>query len=381
MATDLTTDRLRALAETRTSTGKVLSVFVDLDPRHFAAPPARATEIRSLLDEAARAIRDHQALTHDERTTLERDLARVRERLRGGGDTEGAHGLAIFASERGGLFEVLKLPRPVPAKVAIADTPCIETLAQIGPGDPWWIVLVDRRRARMLAGTADGLLELWRVDHDTHAQHDQGGRSQARYRRSVDKEADDHLRAVDDELQHRLRGAPVAGLLLGGPAETTKHLEALLHADVARLVEGRLDVDVWNTSAAEVLDAARPVLDELTARRDEALLERIEQAVGTGGRAAAGLSDVLAAVHERRVDTLVVQEGLSAKGTRCPRCGRLGLSAGGQCPADRTMTEPVDNVVEMAVARTIAQDGGVRHLPVTHPGLQHRGGIAALLRF
>jgi peptide chain release factor subunit 1 len=382
MATDITTDRLRELAETRSVEGKVLSVFINLDPRHFAAPPARATEISSVLDEASRLVREHDALTHDERVALQHDIDRVAERLRNGVDTEGARGLAIFASEPAGLFEVLKLPRPVQHKVHIGDAPCVEPIAQIGAGELWWLVLVDRRHVRLLAGTVDGLVELWRQDDETPGQHDQGGWSQARYQRSIDKEAEDHLRAVDGELQRRLRGGTrIAGLLLGGPNETVSQLESMLHADVARWLKGRFDVDVWNTAADDVLEAARPVLDELTARRDDELLRRIEDGLSTGGRAAAGLRDVLLAVHERRIDTLAVQDGFAAKGTRCPQCGWLGVSAGAQCPADGTITEPVDNVVEAAVARTIAQDARVRFLPVTETRIEQRGSIAALLRF
>jgi hypothetical protein len=383
MATDITTDRLRELAGTRSAQGKVLSVFINLDPREFAAPPARATEISSVLDEAARTIRDHDALTHDERSALQRDVERVRGRLGRGTatDTEGARGLAVFASEPAGLFDVLKLPRAVPHKVAIADAPCVEPLAQIGAGELWWFLLCDRRRVRLLAGTVDGVVELWRQDDEIHGQHDQGGWSQARYARSVDKEADDHLRAVDAELQRRLRATRIAGMLLGGPHETLSHLEGMLHADVRRCVKGSFDVDVWNTSADEVLQAARPVLDELTARHDEELLARIGEGLSTGGRAAAGLTDVLRAVVERRIDTLVVQEGFAAKGTRCPQCGWLGVSAGAQCPADGTMTEPVGNVVEAAVASALGQDAHVRYLPVTDVDLEQKGSIAALLRF
>jgi len=381
MATDITTDRLRELAEARSATGKVLSVFINLDPRHFAAPPARATEISSVLDEAARSIRDHADLTHDERVALQKDVERVRERLRSGSDTEGARGLAIFASEPAGLFEVLKLPRPVEHKVAISDSPCVQPLAQIGAGELWWLLLCDRRRVRLLAGTVDGMVEVWRQDDDTKGQHEQGGWSQARYQRSVDKEAEDHLRAVDAELQRRLRGTRIAGLLLGGPKETVTQLEGMLHADVKRCLQGRFDADVWNTSADEVLQAARPVLDELTARRDHELLERVNEGLGTGGRAARGLTDVLEAVVERRVDTLIVQEGFSAKGTRCPQCGWLGVSAGAQCPADGTITEKVDDVVGAAVASAFAQDARVRYLPLDDTNLEQKGSIAALLRF
>jgi peptide chain release factor subunit 1 len=381
MATDITTHRLRELAETRSTQGKVLSVFINLDPSVFAAPPARATEISSVIDAASRAVRERDDLTHEERMGLERDIERVANRLRNGTDTEGARGLAVFASEHAGLFEILKLPRPVEHRVVVADHPCVEPLARIGTGELWWLALVDRRRVRLLTGTTDGLVEIWRQDDETKGQHDQGGWSQARYQRSVAKEAEDHLRAVASELRRRLRETTIAGLVIGGQKETVKQFEGFLHPDVARCVQGHFDVDVWNSSADDVLQAALPVLDELSARRDEELLQRIAEGTATRGRAVAGLAAVLEAVHERRIDTLVVQEGFTAKGTRCPQCGWMGVSAGGQCPADGTQTEVVDNIVEAAVGRAFGQDARVRYLPVVDTDIEQKGSIAALLRF
>jgi peptide chain release factor subunit 1 len=386
MATDITTDRLRELAETHSAQGKVLSVFINLDPREFATPPARATEISSVLDEASRAIRDLDTLTHDERVALEADVERVRSELRNGVDAKDARALAIFASQPAGLFEVLKLPRPVDHKVTIADRPSVETLAQIGTGELWWVVLVDRKHARLLAGGVDGLVELWRREDDPMAKidtdgKDQDGRSERRYERGIEKEVDNHLRGVASELQKRLKYIRIAGVLVGGPKDTSKHFESLLHADVAKCVKGHFDTEVWNRGADEILTAARPVLDELTARRDAALLEKIDEGVGKGARAVAGLNDVLVAVHERRIDTLVVQEGFTAIGTRCPQCGWMGVSAGGQCPADGTMTDKVDNIVDEAVGRAFGQDARVRYLPAADTDIADRGSIAALLRF
>jgi peptide subunit release factor 1 (eRF1) len=391
MATDITTDRLRELAETRSAAGKVLSVFINLDPSVFAAPPARATEISSVLDEASRAIRDRDDLTHDERTALERDVRRVEERLRNGVDMEGARGLAVFASEPADLFEILKLPRTVEHRVAIGDAPCVEPLARIGTGELWWLVLVDRRHARLLAGTVDGVVEVWKTDDPIHGVRQQAGFSQSRDQqtgggedramRGIEKDVDDHFRRVGDELRRRLEGVRIAGILVGGPTESVARFEGLLHTDVSKCLKGRFDTEVWHAGADDVVKAARPVLDELTARRDQELLERIGQGVATGGRAVAGLKDVLQAVHERRIDTLVVQEGFSAKGTCCPQCGWLGVSAGGQCPADGTMVEGVDNIVEAAVARAFGQDARVRYLPAAEPALEQHGSIAATLRF
>jgi peptide chain release factor subunit 1 len=386
MATDITTDRLRELAETRSAQGKVLSVFINLDPREFATPPARATEISSVLDAAARTIRDAEDLTPDERTALQSDLERVRTAMRNGVDTKEARALAVFASQPAGLFEILKLPRSVDHKVAISETPCVEPLARIGTGELWWLVLVDRKHARLLAGTVDGLVELWRHEDDVLGRvdsdrHDQDGRSEKRYERGVEKEVDVHLRGVASELARRLRDVRVAGILLGGPKETTGQLASLLHADVAKCVQGHVDVNVWNSGADAVLAAARPVLDELTARRDAELLAKIDEGLGKGGRAVSGLGDVLTAVHERRIDTLVIQEGFTAKGTRCPQCGWMGVSASGQCPADGTMTDVVDNIVETAVGRAFGQDARVRYLAIDNEAIEMKGSIVALLRF
>src|SRR3954447_15238161 len=56
----LSSDTLRRLAELRPD-GKVISLYLNLDPSEFASGQARATEINSLLDEAERKARDGRA--------------------------------------------------------------------------------------------------------------------------------------------------------------------------------------------------------------------------------------------------------------------------------------------------------------------------------
>ena len=58
-ANEVTTERLRRLAEVRPGDGgKVLSVYVDFDPSQFGTQPARASAITSALDEAEKEVRD-----------------------------------------------------------------------------------------------------------------------------------------------------------------------------------------------------------------------------------------------------------------------------------------------------------------------------------
>jgi peptide chain release factor subunit 1 len=383
MATVVTEGLLRELAGFRAENGCAISIYVDFDRSTASTVPAERAKFHSRLDEARKVadVRAHER-GRDCRYALEADF----ERLKAWGDEDfdrdGARALAVFASSADGLFRIVPLVEPVSDGWEVGPELWIAPLAgQLGAGEGALVAVVSRERGVLYRLHEGRLQEIADETDDVPGQHDQGGLSQARYQRSVEKEVDDHLRAVGAELQRRIRTHRIAGILLGGPKETVAHLEQMLHADVGKCVRGRFDVDVWNSSSDDVLGAARPVLDELTARRDRELLERIDEGLGTGGRAAAGLNDVLPAVHERRVDTLVVQDGFTAKGTRCPQCGWLGVSAGGQCPADGTMTDVVGDIVEIAVARAFGQDARVRYLPISDTDLEQKGSIAALLRF
>src|SRR5437588_12796158 len=49
----------------------VISLFLDLDPERFATAPARTSQIRSLLDSAAKEIEsEKRGLSHEQRVAL-----------------------------------------------------------------------------------------------------------------------------------------------------------------------------------------------------------------------------------------------------------------------------------------------------------------------
>src|SRR4051795_13400540 len=85
----LSPDTLRRLAELRPDNGKVVSLYLNLDPTEFASGQARATAINSVLDEADRAARDEDA-------DVSEDITRLRDHFKTM-DFTGAHGLAVFA--------------------------------------------------------------------------------------------------------------------------------------------------------------------------------------------------------------------------------------------------------------------------------------------
>jgi hypothetical protein len=127
----------------------------------------------------------------------------------------------------------------------IEATPYIEPLIAAMSQRRWCVMLVNRRSARLMTGPTAALRERERLDEGTHGQHDQGGWSQANYERSIEKDADDHLRHAAGMLHRRWRRERFDRLALGGPPEIVPRLEAMLGDDErAHLAAGRLDVNV-----------------------------------------------------------------------------------------------------------------------------------------
>jgi peptide chain release factor subunit 1 len=381
-ANDITRERLRSLAGIRPDDGKVLSLFLNLDPREFATAAARSTEVRSLLDRAGRLIRDDEALAPAARASLRDDLERVRAELdRGGLDARGAHGLAVFASSAADLFEVLKLSEPVDHDPVIADAPFIEPLSAIGPPERWCALLVNRRVARLFCGPGAALEEVELIEDELRRRHGQGGWSQANYQRSIDKDADDHLRRAAKVAFAHLQDDLPAGILIGAPQELAGDFEGHLHPYLRERLAGRLDLDVEHTSAEDVRRAVAARIEEAAREREDVALARLVEAFAGGpGRAASGLPEVLAAVHEQRVQTLLVEAGFAAPGVHCPTCGWLAADETPACPADGSATERVDDLVEAAVERALTQAADVRVLR-DRAELASHGRIAAVLRF
>ena len=378
---EMSPDRLRRLAELRPEQGRVLSLYLNLDPSEFATAPARSAEIQSLLDEAERRVKAEDGLSHDEEQGLRRDIERAREFFKGDGfSAKGAHGYAAFACGPSDLWETVKLPRPVETMAVVDDSPFIEPLAGMHNGEHWAVVLVSSKTGRILVGSRDHLTELETVEDDVHGRHDQGGWSQARYQRSVDKEIEDHVKHTLEVLFRRFKARPFDRLLLGAPESVAPEVEGKLHPYLKERLAGRIDIDVENTTPEQVRKAALPRFDEHDQARERAALDRFAEGSGQAGRSAAGLDEVLAALNEQRVEILLFPSGFQAPGVVCRDCGWAGVDAG-SCPVDDGELERRDDVIERAIELALMQSAEVLVVRHHEDELDQHGSIAAVLRF
>jgi peptide subunit release factor 1 (eRF1) len=266
-ASTLTRDRLRRLAEFHPSNGRVLSVYLNLDPSQFATGAARATAITSLMNEAAHAVEEGD-FGHDEHQALRQDLDRVRGVLEGAEIAQGGtKAVAIFACGPAEVLEVVHLSNPVDSRAVVHDTPFVEPLVTLGEAERWAVLLTNRRSARILLGDAEGFKEVARVDDDVKGQHQQGGWSQARYQRSIEEDKRNHLQEVAEEVFRTLKAQPFEYLLIGAPDELANEVEegaapvrprAALRADPHRRREHRAQRRARRRGARHRGASARP---------------------------------------------------------------------------------------------------------------------------
>src|SRR3954452_15909805 len=347
----LSPDTLRRLAELRADGGKIVSLYLNLDPSEFASGQARSTAINSLLDEAERAARDEDPAVRE-------DVSRLREHFKGM-DFSGAHGLAVFACGAEDLLETIKLPRAVQNCVVIDDAAYVEPLVEVQSGARYGVVLVNRQTARIFRGSRDRLDQVAVVDDEVHRRHDQGGWSQARYQRGIDKETQDHLKNAAEELLRRHNRRPFEALFVAAPEAVYKDFCEQPHPYLRERLTGRIEIDVENTTADDVQQAAADVIAAHERKLEKETLDRLVGEKNSGGRGATGLEDTLVALNEQRVEALLLDDNFDAAGVCCPQCGWLGPLGHPKCPADGTETIERDDVTDLAVRRALTQSASV----------------------
>jgi peptide chain release factor subunit 1 len=360
----------------------VISLYLDLDPERFATAPARASQIRSLLDQAAREVERMADLGHEDKVALREDLKRIDAFLSSPqAPFKGARALALFCSTPDGLFESVQLTRPVPGRVVIATAPYVEPMVAVLERTRWLVALVNRRTAWLLSGYPERLRERERLEGGWRSDSEPGGWSQARYERSVEKEAMDHLRNVAETVNRRWREERFDRVALGGPHEVVTRFAELLSDEVrARLAAKQVEVDLASATEAQVREAVEALVAEDERRTEREALDRLADAVGAGTRGVEGLEGTLGALNERRVQTLVLAPGFDGAGRRCPADGMLLSQGVSRCPADGTPTDELAHLREAVVEAAIVQDADVvvlRHIEDEGP----RQGIGAVLRF
>ena len=184
-----------------------------------------------------------------------------------------------------------------------------------------------------------------------------------------------HMAAVARRIAGELRAHDVHELILGGSAPVLAALRNVLPATVARLLAGTAPLNPVELTPAAVARITPALQRSHTRLLQAEWLAKLSEAFGRG-LAAEGLRDVLRALGEGQVRTLLVVGKFARVGYRCAGSGRLVLT---KADAEGEPVIRVGDVVAAAKDDTRALGGDV--IEIEDPQLAARlDGVAALLR-
>jgi len=370
MPTTVTDSVLRELAAFRSPSGCALSIYLDLDPSSTPTIPAAEKRFNATLTTAEKKIRGEGC------RALRDDLGRIEAWWRDEWVRDGAHGVAVFSCSADNLFRALPLAESAGDAVHIGPRLLVTPLAAQLGDDGSLVAVVSRERGTIDRVEAGRLVEVLDASEEQPGRHDQGGWSQANYRRHIEHLVLQHLKTVGVELDRAIRRSGSPPIVVVASDETRAELERELSHEVRSAIVGWTTAEA-HASPSDLLRLARPFFVEERARAENEVLERWREAHGRGERSASGWKQVLDAVSDGRVDVLLLPTGTNRQVWECPECGRVSAD-GGKCPLDGTKLQVADDGVDASIHQVLAHGGSCVWLASNS---LPDGAPAALLRY
>ncbi len=300
------------------------------------------------------------ALDREDRSAVERDLARIMARVERPANLPHTSGLAVFACEALALFAVVPLRRVHRTRLLLDDTPWIrELVAAERECATMLTVVADRTHARFFEVTIGAAAELpcvitpaGRGGKFRGDRRDAPGAGEKDYHTRVEEERHRHYADVVAELERLAANRLIRGIVIAGPQDHTAALTRFLPTHLAQRLLGTARLNPTALNPSEVQAASFAVAEEHDRAANAVLVASMEHSVGTGW-AVNGARETLAALGRGQVRTLLIREDLDGAGYRCRDTGRLVL-AKGDC-AGEGEPDPVRDLVDEAVEEALRQ--------------------------
>ena len=366
----ITEDEIRSLAMIRSAGGSITTCYLDVDGRRHVRPADYERELDSML----RRVRSNGV---PESAT--KDLDRIERYVKGGFDRSRVRGIAVFAGAADDLWRVIELPVSVRSELVVNETPSVAQLeAVVQQATTIGVLAVDKIHARVFVYRLGVLVEHTEItddvgrDYDTTGEHDRGVIDPHR-----DALEQQHLRRAASLLWSAHQQHTFDHVALAAHEHFASEAERHLHQYLRERLHSRLAVEP-NAPEPVLRDAVLDLARTIEQEREAMLVDELRAAVASDGRGVAELAPVLDALAARRVERLLVSDGYSAPGWRCPGCNRLA-TVGRDCTCGAEM-EHLDDVVEHAVEDALAQSCTV-DVCIGNADLDVLGRVGALLRY
>jgi len=348
----------------------VLSVFLNTDPTEGNADAYRL-RLRTMLKPV----------------DLPEDIEQVEQYLNREYDWSG-RSVAVFSCAPRSFFRAYPLAMPVRSRVRVGDRPAVKALADmLDAYGGYGVALVDKQGARVFSFHLGALREQEGVLGEEVRHTKRGGASSlpgrrggaAGQKRAGEEVVDRNMKDAVDFAVHFFEENRVRRVLIGGTDDNVAHFRSLLPKAWQSLVVGAFPMSM-TASHAEVLGRAMQIGQEAEKHRENRLIETVITAAAKGSGGVVNLNETLNAIHDGRVQTLLIIDGYREAGYRCTGCGFLTTHNSQACPYCGSKFEQIEDAVEMAV-QAVMQTGSDVEVIHASPALDKAGRIGALLRY
>jgi peptide subunit release factor 1 (eRF1) len=214
-----------------------------------------------------------------------------------------------------------------------------------------------------------------------------GGGSQAAGRRSGEAGKTYHTEGITDRnmkisadfASQFFSENNIRRVLIGGTEDNIAQFRQLLPKSWQSLTVGTFPIGM-TASHAEVMEKAMQIGEKADEQREKRLLETVITGAAKGRGGVTSLGATMRAIHEGRVQTLLISEGFRAEGYRCLGCGYITSQKSDPCDFCGSESERIPDAVESAV-RKVLQDGGDVEVLHDNSTLKAHGHIGGLLRY
>jgi hypothetical protein len=389
---------LAELARLRAGSEPIVSLYLDVRWRD----EQQRERVRLFVQERARATLAHYVDGAPGRAELVRTLEKVQAFANGlaaQAFEADRHGLALFACESLRLWRPLFFARLLGNDLAADGVPHLMRLARLLKEVQPAIVAIPSKEGADLYEVQLGDLDVERSVRGPVPRSDSDifnagtGKPGRHYEREKKNErrtenfVQKNRRAAAEQVTALFDRTPEARLVLVGTAETVAAFERELPERVRDEVVARVPRPrEWDSADGVKRDGVKALAERVLCREREEEQRDVDTVVGQalgGGLAVLGPDDVVLALNEGRVHTLVLEDDFSRKGFRCDNCDALGAARSGRsaeaCPFCGGEVRAVPHLGEALVARTFAEGGRVEVVPHANKLHSYRG-VAATLR-
>ncbi len=296
--------------------------------------------------------------------------------------------VAIFSCVPEGFLKGYSFPIPIRSRVRIGNQPYVKPLADLLDAyGGYGVALVDKQGARLFHYHLGELMEQEGTMGETVRRTKRGGASSFPGRRGgvagqtnyAEEVAEKNMREAAEFASRFFQEKNSRRILLGGTDDNVSLFRSFLPKAWQSLVVGVFPMSMI-AGKDEVLSRAFQIGQEAERRREGHLVNTMITNAAKGRGGVIRLDETLSAVHDGKVQTLVIRDGYRAPGYRCTGCGYITAQNTGTCPFCGKSFENIPDAVELAVREVMKLGGEVEVLHNNSKDSEF-GNIGALLRY